>query len=69
MKCIYCGEEANLADTLNVYMMSIDSPYLNLYVHLECYRAIQNYGELKFLQENLEKYCDEFKPSKKIKRK
>lgn len=51
--CFYCGEEIE-----NIYKsvyIGIDTPYINLNVHDDCWKKIREYGEEKYLQENKNK--------------
>lgn len=51
--CIVCGEYVMVTD--DKFMIALEQPYLNLYVHKHCYNEIE--GNLDgFLSENLEKY-------------
>ena len=53
MKCIFCNEETTNLD----FMLGIEVPYMNFYVHRECYK--RNESNLKeFLEENLAKYLE-----------
>lgn len=52
-KCIVCKEDVLQTD--NKFMIALESPYLNLYVHLPCYNEIVNNLE-EYLKENLESY-------------
>jgi len=52
-KCIYCKEDVLI--TQDKKMVALEIPYLNLYLHKECYLIIES-TLLEYLKENLENY-------------
>jgi hypothetical protein len=57
-KCIVCKEDVYQTDDKK--MIAIESPYLNLYVHLLCYKEIEN-NLKEFMTNNLAIYLKESK--------
>jgi hypothetical protein len=52
-KCIVCKED--VLQSQDKKMIAIEKPYLNLYVHLLCYKEIEN-NLKEFMNENLEEF-------------
>lgn len=60
MTCIFCNQEV----TEDKFMLAIERPYLNLYVHKACYKNSMDSIQ-QFLEENLEKYLKTVNKQKK----
>ena len=52
-KCIVCKEDVLISDEKK--MIGIEKPYVNIYVHLSCYKEIESNLE-EYLKENLGEY-------------
>jgi hypothetical protein len=57
-KCIVCKED--VLETDKKFMVALESPYVNLYVHLLCYKEIEN-NLKEFMANNLVIYLKESK--------
>jgi len=52
-KCIVCKED--VMETEGKFMIAIESPYINLYVHRNCWYEIEDTLK-EFMEKNLEEY-------------
>lgn len=57
MVCIVCNNTVLSSDAK--FMLALDIPYLNLYLHKSCYKKIQNHIN-EFLSENLQNFMDKY---------
>jgi len=54
--CIVCKKE--ILDIDSKFMIALEVPYLNLYVHRSCWMEIRNNLD-EFMSDNLERYLTE----------
>ena len=55
--CIYCKKKVYKED--KKYMVGLEKPYINLFLHMDCYKKIKD-NLLEFLENNLEDYINNF---------
>lgn len=53
MTCVFCSEPILESDSK--FMLAIEKPYMNLYVHLICWNSNKN-NLVEFLSAHLEEY-------------